>query len=108
MTDRWQKFTEEKITHSLLDRLMAYADEFLIHAVDVEGKAAGIEEELAALLGDWARIPITYAGGVADFEDLRALKRIGKGRLNVTIGSALDLFGGAIEYRKALAFFNQE
>lgn len=108
VTDRWQKFTEEKITHSLLDRLMAYADEFLVHAVDVEGKAAGIEEELAALLGDWARIPITYAGGVADFEDLRALKRIGKGRLNVTIGSALDLFGGAIEYRKALAFFNQE
>ena len=90
VTDRWQKFTEEKITPELLDKLKEYADEFLVHAVDVEGKASGIEVPLAEMLGDWGRIPITYAGGVGSFEDLKQLKEHGKGRLNVTIGSALD------------------
>ena len=75
VTDRWQKFTEEKITPDLLDKLKEYADEFLVHAVDVEGKASGIEVPLAEMLGDWGRIPITYAGGVGSFEDLRTWKR---------------------------------
>ncbi len=104
VTDRWQKFTEEKITFSLLDYLMDYADEFLIHAADVEGKAAGIERELAVLLGDWGKIPITYAGGVGSFEDLDLLKETGRNRLNVTIGSALDLFGGSMEYQKVIDY----
>lgn len=104
VTNRWQKFTEEKITLELLDRLMEYADEFLIHAVDVEGKASGIERELAELLGNWAKIPITYAGGVGSFEDLRLLKKAGRGKLNVTIGSALDLFGGTMAYEKVLDY----
>ena len=107
MTDRWQKFTSEKISLELFDRLMEYADEFLIHAVDVEGKAHGIERELAALLGSWGKIPVTYAGGVADFEDLRHLYEDGRGRLNVTIGSALDLFGGSMPYRQVLEFVRQ-
>lgn len=102
VTDRWQKFTEERMDGNLLECLAGYADEFLVHAVDVEGKAKGIERELAALLGDWGRIPITYAGGVGSFEDLTELKRLGKNRLNVTIGSALDLFGGNMEYRRVL------
>ena len=68
MTDRWQKFTEEKITPELLDKLKEYADEFLVHAVDVEGKASGIEVPLAEMLGDWGRIPITYAGGVGSLK----------------------------------------
>ena len=107
VTDRWQKFTDEKITPELLDKLKEYADEFLVHAVDVEGKASGIEGPLAEMLGDWGRIPITYAGGVGSFEDLKQLKEYGKGRLNVTIGSALDLFGGRMAYKEVLQYINQ-
>ena len=106
VTDRWQKFTEEKVTEELLDYLMDYADEYLIHAVDVEGKASGIETELAELLGNWGKMPVTYAGGVGSFEDLGQLAAISKGRLNVTIGSALDLFGGTMAYREVLDFVN--
>lgn len=102
VTDRWQRFTQERMDTGLLDRLAEYADEFLVHAVDVEGKAKGIERELALLLGSWGKIPITYAGGVGSFEDLSELKTLGRNRLNVTIGSALDLFGGKLEYRKVL------
>lgn len=104
VTDRWQKFTEEKVTEALLEKLSVYADEFLVHAVDVEGKAAGIEKELAVLLGKWRKIPITYAGGVGSMENLLELKELGKDRLNVTVGSALDLFGGAMEFEKVLSF----
>lgn len=104
VTDRWQKFTDEKITYELLDCLKDYAAEFLIHAVDVEGKASGIETQLVELLGSWGKIPVTYAGGVGSFEDLAMLKEKGFGHLNVTIGSALDLFGGKMEYRKVLEF----
>lgn len=104
VTDRWQKFTEEKVTEELLEKLAAYADEFLVHAVDVEGKAAGIEKELAVLLGKWRKIPITYAGGVGSMEDLLELRELGKDRLNVTVGSALDLFGGSMEFEKVLSF----
>ena len=102
VTDRWQKFTEEKITPELLDKLKEYADEFLVHAVDVEGKAGGIEEDIAALLGNWDGIPVTYAGGVSSFEDLRKLKELGKNKVDVTIGSALDLFGGEMPFSKVL------
>ena len=104
VTDRWQKFTEEKVTTELLDRLAGYCDEFLVHAVDVEGKASGIEEELAGLLGRWNRIPVTYAGGVRNFDDLRKIRELGHGHLNVTIGSALDLFGGTMSYQKVLDY----
>lgn len=104
VTDRWQKFTDEKVTPKLLDELMGYADEFLVHAVDVEGKASGIEEGLAKMLGSWGRIPVTYAGGVGSFEHLKQLKEWGQDRLGVTIGSALDLFGGDMAYEEVLKF----
>lgn len=104
VTDRWQKFTEECITHKLLERLSEFADEFLIHAVDVEGKASGIEAPLVQLLGSWGKIPVTYAGGIGSFADLERLKRESEGRLNATIGSALDLFGGTMKYRKVLDY----
>lgn len=107
VTDRWQKFTKERVTEELLEELSEYAAEFLIHAVDVEGKAAGIEKPLAAMLGEWGKIPVTYAGGVGSFEDLADLKRLGKDRLNVTIGSALDLFGGTMEYRRVLEYIEK-
>ncbi len=99
-TDRWQKLTRERVDEALLERLSTYCDEFLVHAVDVEGKAQGIERELVALLGAWGKKPITYAGGVHSYEDLELLKKLGKNRLNVTIGSALDLFGGKLSWKK--------
>ncbi len=106
VTDRWQKYTETELTARTLDELSAYCDEFLVHAVDVEGKANGIEEELAALLGSWGRIPVTYAGGVHSFEDLRLLKELGRDRVHVTVGSALDLFGGPMKFEDVLAAVN--
>ena len=102
VTDRWQKFTNVQVTPALLDALAGKCAEFLIHAVDVEGKASGIERELAAMLGDWAGIPVTYAGGVGSTSDIEALRTLGSGHLDVTIGSALDLFGGCIPYRNML------
>ncbi len=107
VTDRWQKFTQETVTLALLDKLSQYANEFLIHAVDVEGKAKGIEQDLAALLGVWGKLPITYAGGVGSFADLELLRELGRGRLNVTIGSALDLFGGDMQFEKVLDFCDE-
>lgn len=104
VTDRWQKFTDVVLTPGVLDELAAHCSEFLIHAVDVEGKARGVEQPLARMLGDWNGIPVTYAGGVGSFEDLRILKELGRNRLNVTIGSALDLFGGPMNYEQVVKF----
>lgn len=103
VTDRWQKITREKMDVDLLERLSAYCDEFLIHAVDVEGKANGIEKELVTMLGGWNKCPITYAGGVHSFEDLKQIKELGNNHLNVTVGSALDLFGGELKWEEVLA-----
>ncbi len=107
VTDRWQKFTDEKIDRELLDRLADSCAEFLVHAVDVEGKSSGIETDLVRLLGEWGKIPITYAGGVHSFEDLDAIYRLGNNRLNVTIGSALDLFGGSMSYEKVIQYVKE-
>ena len=104
VTDRWQKFTDMKLNLEALRELGSYCDEFLIHAVDVEGKARGIETELVQLLAEYGEIPMTYAGGVGSFADLDALRQYGKNHLDVTIGSALDLFGGTMEYEKVLAY----
>lgn len=102
VTDRWQKFTDETLSKQLIDKLSSYCDEFLIHAVDVEGKASGIEVELVEFLSEVTKIPVTYAGGVGNFEDLDQLKKIGRNKLNVTIGSALDLFGGTMNCEKVI------
>ena len=79
VTDRWQKATNIILNQETLDYFSEFCDQFLIHAVDVEGKSSGIEKEVAALLGNWAKIPITYAGGVHDFKDLDQLKMMGRG-----------------------------
>ncbi len=104
VTDRWQKFTEVVLNERTLEKLAGSCDEFLIHAVDVEGKARGIEENLVRMLGNWQGLPVTYAGGVGCFEDLEKLKVLGKDAVDVTVGSALDLFGGDMPYRKVLEF----
>ena len=98
VTDRWQKFTDVPITLEVMEELGGHCDEFLVHAVDVEGKANGIETELADLLSNYTQRPVTYAGGVGSMEDLELLRKHGKGRLDVTVGSALDLFGGTIPF----------
>jgi phosphoribosylformimino-5-aminoimidazole carboxamide ribotide isomerase len=104
VTDRWQKFTEVVISEEVLDDLSYFCDEFLIHAADVEGKCAGIETDLVEKLAEWTPIPTTYAGGVRDLKDLELVQKAGKGRLDVTIGSALDTFGGKLPYKEALAY----
>lgn len=109
VTDRWQKFTNVAISRQTLEYFASSCKEFLIHAVDVEGKCAGIEAELAALLGEWAPLPTTYAGGVRSLDDLYRLKELGCNRLDATIGSALDIFGGSgITYAEAVAFNRRE
>ena len=92
--NRWQTLTNVEISHRSLDELASYADEFLVHAADVEGLCQGIDLELVRLLGDWSGLPITYAGGVANFSDVQAVDSASEGAVDVTVGSALDLFGG--------------
>lgn len=100
VTDRWQTFTREAVTYQLLDRLSAYCSEYLIHAVDVEGKCSGIETGLVEMLGAWGKIPVTYAGGIHTMEDIKMIEDIGKGLIDFTVGSALDIFGGkGLAYR---------
>lgn len=94
VTDRWQHFTEVAISAAVLETLSGYCDEFLIHAADVEGKCSGVEVGLIERLAAWTPIPTTYAGGVRDLGDLQLVQRFGQDRLDVTIGSALDIFGG--------------
>ncbi|MDL2328608.1 phosphoribosylformimino-5-aminoimidazole carboxamide ribotide isomerase [Desulfosarcina sp. OttesenSCG-928-A07] len=93
-TNRWQTLTDEAVNAALMDRLSAFCDEFLIHAVDVEGRCAGIETELVTLLGKWQKIPITYAGGIAAQKDIDTIEALGSGHIDFTVGSSLDIFGG--------------
>lgn len=104
VTDRWQKYTETKLTEDTMEFFADYCDEFLVHAVDVEGKAGGIEENVAGLLGSWGKKPVTYAGGVHSFTDLDVLKKLGQDRVDVTIGSALDIFGGTMKFEDVLGY----
>jgi phosphoribosylformimino-5-aminoimidazole carboxamide ribotide isomerase len=104
VTDRWQTFTRETIRPELLDRLSAFCDEFLVHAVDVEGRCLGIEADLVAFLGHWVNIACTYAGGISRMADIRTIGRLGQGRIDFTVGSALDIFGGRqLAYRDLVA-----
>lgn len=102
VADRWQKDTEDCLDLKLMDELAKYCDEFLIHGVDVEGKAGGIDCELVRMLGKHTGNAVTYAGGVHNFHDLELIKKYGNNRVNVTIGSALDLFGGTMKLTDVL------
>ena len=98
VSDRWQVFTKIEVNESTLEDLAQYCDEFLVHGVDVEGKQSGIEEDLVVLLGRCSPIAVTYAGGAKRFDDLDRIKELGQNRVDFTIGSALDIFGGHIRY----------
>lgn len=104
VTDRWQRFTDLAVTASTLEQLAGQCAEFLVHGVDVEGKQAGMEEELIALLGAACPVPVTYAGGARSLADLDRVETLGQGRVDLTIGSALDLFGGDLPYADVVAW----
>lgn len=102
VTDRWQKVTKERMQPETLEYLAEYCDEFLVHAVDVEGKSAGVEREVVRRLGEHPVLPVTYAGGVHSQDDIDWIRMAGKGFVDFTVGSALDLFGGSIPYQSLL------
>lgn len=102
VTNRWQTFTDEKVNPAMLEKLSVYCDEYLVHGVDVEGKSQGIEEELIVLLGESSPLPVTYAGGVSKLSDLDLVQSLGQDRVDLTIGSALDIFGGEVAYMDVL------
>lgn len=105
VTDRWQKFTDFELNQSNLDMLANYCDEFLVHAVDVEGQCKGILQDLVEKLGKWVSIPTTYAGGARTYRDLELIYELGQGKLDLTIGSALDIFGGDLKYNEVVRWF---
>lgn len=98
VTDRWQKFTDVELDERIMRELDKYCDEFLIHAVDVEGKNSGIEAKVVEMLGGLDGIKVTYAGGISSYEDIQKIKALGKEKVDFTVGSALDIFGGNLEY----------
>ena len=105
VTDRWQKFTSVAIGPEVLDQLAQCCCEFLVHAADVEGRCSGIEQALVEKLALWTPLPTTYAGGIRDITDLQLIREAGKGRLDCTVGSALDIFGGTtLTYKDAVQF----
>ena len=104
VADRWQTFTETPVDARSLRQLADYCCEFLVHGVDVEGRQQGMDEELVGLLAGHSPIPCVYAGGVRSFQDLEKLDRAGRGRIDVTVGSALDLFGGPMPYREVVDY----
>lgn len=104
-TDRWQTITDTVVDAALLRRLAPYCSEFLVHAADVEGLCQGIDEDLVRLLGAESPLPVTYAGGARSIDDLALVEDLSAGRVDLTIGSALDIFGGSgAAYRDCLAW----
>jgi phosphoribosylformimino-5-aminoimidazole carboxamide ribotide isomerase len=104
VTERWQRFTELALSAETLGALAPHCAEFLIHAVDVEGRRCGIDHKLVAQLAEWTPRPTTYAGGARSLADLEEVTRLGRGRIDLTIGSALDIFGGDVPYAECVAF----
>jgi phosphoribosylformimino-5-aminoimidazole carboxamide ribotide isomerase len=109
VTDRWQCFTQVVISEQVLAHFSQSCAEFLVHAADVEGQCQGVEQELIVKLADWSPIPVTYAGGVRNLADLELIRNLGQGRLDATVGSALDIFGGtSMTYAEAVRFHQAE
>lgn len=107
VTDRWTTFTHFEVNESNIRELESYCDEYLIHAVDVEGKQSGIQEKLVEQLAQWVTIPTTYAGGARSLADLDRFYQLTGGKLDITIGSALDIFGGTLAYRDVIDYLRR-
>lgn len=108
VTDRWQKYSDLTVDARTLAALAESCSEFLVHAVDVEGKSAGIDSELISALGEHSPIPVTYAGGASTVADLEEVAAAGRGRVDVTVGSALDIFGGRLPFEEVVAWSRRE
>ncbi len=108
VTDRWQKWTDVKVDESGMEKLAASCDEFLVHGVDVEGMKLGIDAELVNRLGKYSPIDVTYAGGARSIEDLELVRGAGDARVDITVGSALDCFGGALAYDKVVKWHDAQ
>jgi len=109
VTDRWQTFTELVVNAETLKKFSGCCAEFLIHAVDVEGLCRGIDGELVAKLGAWSPVPMTYAGGANSLADLELVTKLGQGKVDLTIGSALDIFGGnGVKYEDCVKFNHRQ
>ena len=107
VTDRWQKYTDFQVSKENLAKLAKYCNEFLVHGVDVEGMRVGVIEDLVEKLGKWSPIPVTYAGGARSLTDMEMVERVGGGKVDLTIGSALDCFGGDLKYDDVVAWHKQ-
>ena len=108
VTDRWQTYTNVQVNEETLTKLSTYCSEFLVHGVENEGKRCGILEDLVVLLGQYSPVPVTYAGGVSSITDLDRVKALGNGKVDLTIGSALDCFGGDIKYDDVVSWHRKE
>lgn len=106
VTNRWQKFTRQPLDGALMEQLACYCDEFLVHGVSVEGTGGGIDTSLVEILSRHRKNPVTYAGGIGSYGDLDQLREISGGRMNYTVGSALDLFGGKLKFDKIVTKYN--
>ncbi|EMD40674.1 hypothetical protein CERSUDRAFT_43497 [Gelatoporia subvermispora B] len=106
--NKWQKITSMEVCKESLDLLAEYCSEFLIHAADVEGLCQGIDEELVEKLGEWVTIPTTYAGGAKSVEDLKTVDRLSHGKVDLTFGSSLDIFGGTLVKFEELVQYNED
>ncbi|MBE6378156.1 MAG: phosphoribosylformimino-5-aminoimidazole carboxamide ribotide isomerase [Lentisphaerae bacterium] len=104
VTDRWKNFTTMEVCGKTLEKLSSSCTEFLIHAVDVEGKCSGIDTELVELLAEYSPCKCVYAGGISSFADVQLISDAGKGKIDFTIGSALDIFGGHIAYKDVVNY----
>lgn len=108
VTNQWKQFSDFEVNIQNIQFLEQYCDEFLVHAVDVEGKQCGIQQSLVSALADWVSIPTTYAGGARSIADMNQFNELSNGKLDITIGSALDIFGGKLSYEEVVAYSNQQ
>eukprot|EP00798_Chlamydomonas_sp_ICE-L_P014451 gene14451-20463_t len=108
VTDRWQTFSSLALSQQSIEELSKSCDELLVHGVDVEGMQLGIDEKLVELLGQWSPLPVTYAGGARTLDDLEKVRQAGSGRVDITVGSALDIFGGQLPYSDVVAWHNNQ
>ncbi len=104
VTDRWQKESDIVVDQKLLKQMEPYCDEFLVHGVAVEGKRSGVDAPLVKLLSSYDGLPVTYAGGIGSMEDLKNFEKLSGGKLDFTIGSALDIYGGSLSYADVVRF----
>lgn len=102
VSNKWKDITDFELTRENLGKLSKYCDEFLIHAAHIEGKRQGADFKLIKLLAEFSDIPVTYAGGINSQDEIKEVKSSGNDKIDITIGSALDIFGGDLNFNKII------